>query len=73
MSRGKFATVRGKYGKCRTFDGTPQMILFQDVEQGFFGEEISKSGTLSFCVVIKTLHTVFKLHGKINCCIFPFL
>lgn len=79
MSRGKFATMRGKYGKCRTFDGTPQMILFQDVEHVvfcffcFFGEQISISGMLSFCVVTQTLNTNLKLHGKVNCCIFPFL
>lgn len=29
-----FATVEEKYGKCRTFDGRPQTISFQDVERG---------------------------------------
>lgn len=34
LRKGKFATVKEKYGKCSTFDGTPQMISFQDVKQG---------------------------------------
>lgn len=66
VCRGKFATVRQKYGKCRTSVGTPQMILFQDVECGCFGEEPSKSGTLSFRVV------ALKLTWKTNSCVFPF-
>lgn len=51
MSRGKFATVREKYGKCRTFDGTPQIILFQDVEQGSLERKLQNLALYHFVLL----------------------
>lgn len=34
VGQGKICNEGGKYGKYRTSDRMPQMILFQDVERG---------------------------------------